>query len=117
MSQTNDEKCSIVNFLAGLGVGALIGAAAALMMAPKTGSETRDDLKAMSDDFTAKACKVTKELTDSSQDLLKKGKELIEATTVKVHEAVDAGKQAIEKKKAETETEASNEEEPTTDVS
>lgn len=104
MSETNDERCSIVNFLAGLGVGALIGAAAALMMAPKSGTETRGDLKSMSDELAAKAGKVTKELTESSQELLKKGKELVEATTVKVHDAVDAGKQAMEKKKSEEDT-------------
>lgn len=103
MSETHEEKCSIVNFLAGLGVGALIGAAAALMMAPKSGNETREDMKTLSDDFVAKASKATKELTESSQELLKKGKELLDATTAKVHEAVDAGKQAIEKKKTETE--------------
>lgn len=105
MSDSHEEKNSIVNFLAGLGVGALIGAAAALMMAPKTGSETREDLKTLTDDFTSKASKITKELTESSQELLKKGKELVEATSVKVQEAVEAGKQAIECKKNEPEEE------------
>lgn len=101
MSEIHDEKCSAVNFLAGLGVGALIGAAVAILLTPKTGNETREELKTLSDDFVAKAGKVTKDLTESSQELLKKSKELVETTKVKVHEAVEAGKQAMAEKKTE----------------
>ena len=103
MSEIHDEKSSAVNFLAGLGVGALVGAAVALLLAPKTGNETRDELKNISEDFVAKAGKVTKDLTESSQELLKKSKELVETTKVKVHEAVEAGKQAMIEKKTEME--------------
>lgn len=39
-----DDKGVMVYFLAGVGVGALIGAAAGLLLAPKPGSETREDL-------------------------------------------------------------------------
>lgn len=97
MSQ-NEDKYSLMNFLAGLGMGAIIGAAAALMMAPKTGTETREDLKSLSDEFASKAGKITKELADTSQELIKKGKELVEATSARVQEAADASKQAVESK-------------------
>ncbi|MCL6623964.1 MAG: YtxH domain-containing protein [Fimbriimonadales bacterium] len=43
MSEAN-EKNAMLYFLAGVGVGALIGAAAGLLLAPKAGAETREEL-------------------------------------------------------------------------
>ncbi len=40
----NDEKGTMLYFLAGVGVGALIGAAAGILLAPKPGTETRQEL-------------------------------------------------------------------------
>jgi len=40
----NDEKNVLIYMLAGVGLGALIGAAAGLLFAPKPGSEMREDL-------------------------------------------------------------------------
>ena len=40
----NDEKNVLLYMLAGVGLGALIGAAAGLLFAPKPGSELRDDI-------------------------------------------------------------------------
>lgn len=40
----NDEKNVLLYMLAGVGLGALIGAAAGLLFAPKAGSEMREDL-------------------------------------------------------------------------
>jgi len=40
----NDEKGTMLYFLAGVGVGALIGAAAGILLAPKPGTETREEL-------------------------------------------------------------------------
>jgi gas vesicle protein len=42
MSQQQDH--SALYFLAGIGLGALIGAAAGMLLAPKTGDELRGDL-------------------------------------------------------------------------
>lgn len=36
---------SVLNFLIGLGVGALSGATAMLLLAPKSGEETREDIR------------------------------------------------------------------------
>jgi len=44
MSQKNDESNVMICVLAGVGLGAIIGAAAGLLFAPKPGSEIRDDL-------------------------------------------------------------------------
>lgn len=43
LSNHNDDN-SLIYLLAGVGLGAIIGAAAGLLFAPKSGSDTRDDL-------------------------------------------------------------------------
>ena len=41
---SSDDKNSLIYLLAGFGLGALIGAVAGLLFAPKSGNETRDEL-------------------------------------------------------------------------
>ncbi len=74
----NEEKNVVVNFLAGLGLGALVGAATALLLAPKPGTETRQDIANAADDLKNKANKVVQDLSESSDELVKKSKELLE---------------------------------------
>ena len=40
----SEEKSVMLYLLAGIGIGALIGAAAGMLFAPKSGAEVRDDL-------------------------------------------------------------------------
>ncbi len=40
----NDDSNALIYMLAGVGLGAIIGAAAGLLFAPKPGSELRDEL-------------------------------------------------------------------------
>lgn len=40
----NDEKNVALNILAGIGIGAVVGAIAGLLLAPKSGTETRQNL-------------------------------------------------------------------------
>lgn len=40
----SDDKNSLVYLLAGFGLGALVGAAAGILFAPKAGEETREEL-------------------------------------------------------------------------
>jgi gas vesicle protein len=99
MNENREEKGVFINFLAGMGLGALIGALTALLVAPKSGSETRDDIKHVKDDICDKAGKIVHDLSESSEELVKKSKELLESTRDKVMSAVDAGKQAMISKK------------------
>jgi len=101
LNNNREEKGVFLNFLAGMGLGALIGAAAALLVAPKPGSETRQDILNATDDLRAKANKVVHDISESSEELVKKSKELLESTRDKVQSAVDAGKQAMTAKQEE----------------
>jgi gas vesicle protein len=53
MSDSNDRNVMLY-FLAGVGVGALIGAAAGILLAPKSGAETREDLVRKFDELKGK---------------------------------------------------------------
>ncbi|MFY7881411.1 MAG: YtxH domain-containing protein [Fimbriimonas sp.] len=44
MSDNNNNDNSLIYLLAGVGLGAIIGAAAGMLFAPKPGAETRDEL-------------------------------------------------------------------------
>lgn len=99
MHDTSEEKSVFLNFLAGMGLGALIGAATALLMAPKSGTETRQDIKSATDDIRTKANKVVQDLSESGEELVKKSKELLDTTKQKVQGAIEAGKEAMTCKK------------------
>lgn len=44
MSKESDDSNAMLYLLAGVGIGAIIGAAAGLLLAPKSGPEIREDL-------------------------------------------------------------------------
>jgi gas vesicle protein len=44
MNHETDDRNVMIYMLAGVGLGAIIGAAAGLLFAPKAGTEIRDDL-------------------------------------------------------------------------
>jgi gas vesicle protein len=98
MSDNSDDRNVALNFLAGMGVGALVGAMAALLLAPKSGKETRDDIRTAADDLKEKADKAMHDLSESSEELVQKSKEILESTKCKVQQAIDAGKQAMSRK-------------------
>ncbi|MCU0315250.1 MAG: YtxH domain-containing protein [Fimbriimonadaceae bacterium] len=50
----NNDKNALVYLLAGFGLGALIGALAGLLFAPKAGTETRDELATRAKDIKGK---------------------------------------------------------------
>lgn len=58
MYPQEDDKNIIVSVLAGIGVGVLVGAVAGLLLAPKSGQETRDELTKSLDELGDKVTEV-----------------------------------------------------------
>jgi gas vesicle protein len=58
MANGSDDRNVLVSVLAGIGMGVLVGAAVGLLLAPKSGEETRDDLS-----------RAVKDLNDKITDL------------------------------------------------
>jgi gas vesicle protein len=99
----DEEKGVLINVLAGIGLGALIGAAAGLLFAPKPGIETRDDIKKAAEDIKVKTESAIADLSTSVDELIVKGKDLVDSTRVRVQQAVESGRQAMADKKEEIE--------------
>jgi gas vesicle protein len=104
------------DFLIGVIVGSAIGAAAALMYAPASGAETRENLRLKAEDAQRKCneladmakqrsnelmeqarAKAT-EVSERAQAAVERGKHAVETQKTAIRSAVDAGKQAYQEK-------------------
>ena len=74
-------------------LGGLVGAAAALLLAPKTGRETREMLT--SGEFARRAQAMATEAQGRAGELLDKSRELFEEQTQRLVAAFEAGKEAM----------------------
>jgi gas vesicle protein len=83
-----------LNFILGLTVGMLVGAAGALLLAPASGEETKRNIHAL-----------TEQVRHKAEELREKGRHYIEDERSAVHEAVEAGRQAAQQRRAELEHE------------
>ena len=95
MSENNENKNMGVSFLAGIGLGALIGAVVALLTAPKSGYETRNDIKNASEELKTKAEKLAQDISSSSNEVVKKGKDFLEVSKEKGKEILEVGKEKV----------------------
>jgi len=84
----DDNKFSY--FFLGLGLGVAVG----LLVAPKSGAETRDLLLTKADEGKEYLKRTGEGLRDSAGDLLDKGKEAVNRQKDQLAAAVEAGKQA-----------------------
>jgi len=93
----NDNGSGLGWFLAGLGVGAVIG----VLYAPKSGKETRDDIVQASLDAKEKASVYAQQGLDKANDLVAQGKQVAGDYADKTKQAagdyVDKGKEYYEK--------------------
>jgi gas vesicle protein len=76
-------------------LGAIAGAAAALLIAPKTGRETREFLAERGTELLKRAQEAAGTTPERAGELFDKGREYFEAQTQRLASAFEAGKQAM----------------------
>lgn len=77
-------------------LGALIGAGVALIMAPRTGKETRELLTERGSEWAKRAQDTADDLRGRAGELLEKGRELFEEQTGRIASAFEAGRAAMQ---------------------
>jgi len=95
MAENTGSKVSY--FLVGLGIGALVG----ILFAPKSGEETREYLSQKADEGKEYAQRKARELRERAEDLVDRGKTAAMRHKDSLSAAVDAGREAYQKTKAQ----------------
>jgi gas vesicle protein len=80
-------------------LGAMIGAATALLLAPRTGTETRKLLVAKAREGADMVANRTKTVAGKTSDYVERGKELLLHQRDQLSAAFEAGKQAYREEK------------------
>jgi len=93
-----ENKCA-GDFLAGFLVGALVGAATALLFAPMSGEETRVMIREKGVELGQRADEMSIEARKKAEELQLQAKERAEALQERVKVAVDEGKATATKTK------------------
>jgi len=94
MSEDNGGSRAVF-FLAGLGIGAIL----ALLLAPKSGKETRDFIAQKADEGRDYVKNKSVELRKQAEDAVEKGKDLVTKQKELLSAALEAGKQVYQDEK------------------
>jgi gas vesicle protein len=86
-------------FLAGLLIGGLVGAATALLLAPQPGEETREDLREKGIELKDRVMELSEEARKRAEELQAEGRTIVQEQKERVGEAIEEGKKAAAKKK------------------
>lgn len=91
------------NIILAFTLGALVGAAAAVLFAPAAGSETRKRIKDFTGDMLGKAGDLAGDVRDKVTGGIQKGKEAISDRKNMLKSAIEAGKEAYHREKERVE--------------
>jgi gas vesicle protein len=94
-----DSGFSTGNVLFSFFIGGLIGAGVALLIAPKTGEETRRMIKELAEEVKEKAEDYIDQAKGTASAYVEKGKDFVEKEKNLITKSVEAGKEAYEKEK------------------
>ena len=94
------DGSSFVWFLAGLGVGALAG----VLYAPRSGSETREVLRARAEEGRDYVRNRAREAREQAEEWAGRGREVVNQQKEQFRAAYEAGRQAYHEATAETGT-------------
>lgn len=87
-------------FLAGLGIGALVG----ILYAPQSGNETREILMAKAEEGRDYVRKRARDAREQAGQWAQRGKEAYNAQKEQIRSAVEAGRQAYREKTSDANT-------------
>lgn len=85
----------VISFLA----GAAIGSGLALLFAPKTGREMREQIRDMTDDAVDRIREYAKDAQDKIVNTYETGKDMVKEKKSIISSAIEAGKEAMEKER------------------
>jgi gas vesicle protein len=88
-------------FFTGFFIGAIAGAAIALLYAPAPGDETRDYIRQKSIELKHQADEVAGDATHQAETLRTKGQAFLDEQKKRLQEAIDEGQKAAARRKAE----------------
>jgi len=94
----SDESRGL-EFLTGVILGSLVGAAVALLLAPQPGEETREQLRDKSIELKDRMIELSDEARKKAEEMQAEGRSAVEMQTARVKEAIDEGKKAAARKK------------------
>jgi gas vesicle protein len=90
-----NDRNDAAGYLGWFFLGGMLGAAAALLMAPKTGRETRELLAERSNEVARRAQEMATDAQGRAGEWFDKSRELFEEQTQRLMTAFDAGKDAM----------------------
>ena len=92
-----DSGCSTGNTLLSFFIGGLIGAGVVMLIAPKTGKETRKMIKELAEETKEKMEDLIDQVKEIATTYFEEGKDFIEKEKDIITKTVEAGKEAYEK--------------------
>ncbi|GAB4418735.1 MAG: YtxH domain-containing protein [Thermodesulfovibrionales bacterium] len=95
----HEEGYSAGSILLSFLLGGLVGAGVALLLAPKSGAETRQRIKELAEDVTEKAEDYAEQVKGRVKSTVERGKDFFQQKKSIITTAVEAGKEAYEKEK------------------
>ncbi len=94
-----DDGYSSGSVLLSFLLGGVVGAGLALLFAPQSGRETRQQIKDLADDVKEKSAEYVTQAKEKATSLVEEGKGYYDEKKSILKSAVEAGKEAYEKEK------------------
>ena len=99
MAENESSCCCAGSVILSFFTGSLVGAGIALLVAPKSGKETRQRLEELAEDVKKQAEGYIEQMKDQVSSVVERGKGLLEEQKSILASAVEAGKEVYEKEK------------------
>ena len=87
---------SVTRFLAGFAIGATIGAVAGILLAPKSGAETREMIGEMASDVARKTDETVKDIQRRADNIVSDVQEKSEEIMGKIQDMLNKQKEELE---------------------